>query len=295
MAAVSNEYKDRLFSFLFGAEENRAWTLSLYNTINDSHFTDADAITINTIKEVLYLGMHNDVSFLISDQMNLYEQQSSYNPNIPLRDLQYAGNLYEKYIQEKHWNKYGSRLLRLPVPKLVTFYNGTRDQPDETILRLSDSFPENAEADIEVRVRMININYGRNKKLLEKCRPLKEYAWFIREIRNNRTVPLDQAIGRAIDNMPADYEIRPFLTVHRAEVLGMLLTEYNEEEAMELFRQDGIAEGMEKGIEKGMEKGRVETLVSLVTDRLLSVKEAAARSNMSVEAFQKLITSRPSE
>ena len=181
--------------------------------------------------------------------------------------------------------------MRLPVPKLVTFYNGTRDQPDETILRLSDSFPENAEADIEVRVRMININYGRNKKLLEKCRPLKEYAWFIREIRNNRTVPLDQAIGRAIDNMPADYEIRPFLTVHRAEVLGMLLTEYNEEEAMELFRQDGIAEGMEKGLEKG----RVETLVSLVTDRLLSVKEAAARSNMSVEAFQKLITSRPSE
>ena len=200
--------------------------------------------------------------------------------------------------QEKHWNKYGSRLLRLPVPKLVTFYYVFRDQPDETILRLSDSFPENAEADIEVRVRMININYGRNKKLLEKCRPLKEYAWFIREIRNNRTVPLDQAIGRAIDNMPADYEIRPFLTVHRAEVLGMLLTEYNEEEAMELFRQDGIAEGMEKGlekglekgIEKGMEKGRVETLVSLVTDRLLSVKEAAARSNMSVEAFQKLIT-----
>ena len=75
----------------------------------------------------------------------------------------------------------------------------------------------------------------------------------------------------------------------------MLLTEYNEEEAMELFRQDGIAEGMEKGLEKGIEKGRVETLVSLVTDRLLSVKEAAARSNMSVEAFQKLITSRPSE
>ena len=75
----------------------------------------------------------------------------------------------------------------------------------------------------------------------------------------------------------------------------MLLTEYNEEEAMELFRQDGIAEGMEKGLEKGIEKGRVETLVSLVTDRLLSVKEAAARSNMSVEAFQKLITSWPSE
>ena len=138
MAAVSNEYKDRLFSFLFGAEENRTWTLSLYN------------------------------------------------PNMPLRDL-----------------------------------------------------------------------------------------------------PLAQAIGYAIDAMPLDYEIKSFLTVHRAEVLGMLLTEYNEEEAMELFRRDGIEEGMEIG----MEKGRLETLVSLVKDRFLTVKEAAARCNMSVEAFQKLLTS----
>ena len=63
----------------------------------------------------------------------------------------------------------------------------------------------------------------------------------------------------------------------------MLLTEYNEEEAMELFRQDGI--------EEGMEKGRLETLVSLVKDRFLTVREAAARCNMSVEAFQKLLTS----
>jgi hypothetical protein len=146
----------------------------------------------------------------------------------------------------------------------VTFYNGTRDQPDETILRLSDSFPENAEADIEVRVRMININYGRNKKLLEKCRPLKEYAWFIQKIRDNRAGSLEQAISHAIDEMPAGYEIKPFLTMHRAEVLGMLLTEYNEEETMELFRRDGIEEGIEIGMEKGMEKGENQ-LSSLIT------------------------------
>ena len=75
----------------------------------------------------------------------------------------------------------------------------------------------------------------------------------------------------------------------------MLLTEYNEEEAMELFRQDGIEEGieigMEKGMQKGLEKGRLETLVSLVKDRFLTVREAAARCNMSVEAFQQLLTS----
>ena len=124
------QYKDRLFNFIFGSEENKAWTLSLYNAVNGSSYTDPTAIEINTIKEVMYLGMHNDVSFLISDNMNLYEQQSTYNPNMPLRFLQYAGNLYEKYIVQHELNKYSSTLLALPVPKLVFFYNGDRNQPE---------------------------------------------------------------------------------------------------------------------------------------------------------------------
>ena len=107
-----------------------------------------------------YLGMHNDVSFLISNEMNLYEQQSTYNPNMPVRLLQYAGNLYEKYFKDNSLNKYGGRLLQLPVPKLVVFYNGKKEQPDEMILKLSDSFPEGSDADIEVKVRMLNVNVG---------------------------------------------------------------------------------------------------------------------------------------
>ena len=123
MAVDNTQYKDRLFNFLFGSEENKLWTLSLYNAVNGSSYTDPDAIQISTIKEVMYLGMHNDVSFLIAEEMALYEQQSTYNPNMPLRLLQYAGNLYEKYVKENKLNKYGSELLMLPVPKLVVFYN----------------------------------------------------------------------------------------------------------------------------------------------------------------------------
>ena len=128
MAVDNTQYKDRLFNFLFGSEENKAWTLSLYNAVNGSSYTDPDAIEITTIKEIMYLGMHNDVSFLIAEEMALYEQQSTYNPNMPLRLLQYAGNLYEKYVKENKLNKYGRELLRLPVPKLVVFYNGTMEQ-----------------------------------------------------------------------------------------------------------------------------------------------------------------------
>ena len=121
MTVIRREYRDRLFQFIFGSGENKTWTLSLYNAVNGTDYTDPCKVQINTIKEVLYLGMHNDTSFLLKDEMNLYEQQSSYNPNMPLRVMQYAGNLYEKYIRENKLNKFGSDLLRLPVPRLIVF------------------------------------------------------------------------------------------------------------------------------------------------------------------------------
>ena len=257
MAEDNRQYKDRLFNFIFGAEENKAWTLSLYNAVNGSNYTDPGEIEITTIKEVMYLGMHNDVSFLISNEMTLYEQQSSFNTNLPLRLLQYSGNLYEKYVVKNKLNKYGSTLLKLPVPKLVVFYNGERDTEDEVELRLSDSFPEGAQADIEVKVRMININYGRNMALLELCKPLKEYSWLVERIRcNKKNHELESAIDRSITEMPEDYLIKPFLMAHRSEVRGMLLTEYNEVETMQLFKEDGKKEGLREGLSQGLKEGR---------------------------------------
>ena len=243
MAVDNVQYKDRLFNFLFGTEENKEWTLSLYNAVNGSNYTDPTAIEITTIREIMYLGMHNDVSFLISNEMDLYEQQSSYNPNMPLRLMQYAGNLYEKYIKEKGWNKYGSELLPLPAPRLVVFYNGVAEQPEEKILKLSDAFPAGVPFDIEVTVRMINVNHGNSQQLLNACKPLAEYSWLVEQIRmNNRTKDEDgasSAIDQAITAMPDDFVIKPFLEAHKVEVKGMLLAEYNEAETMELFKKDG--------------------------------------------------------
>ena len=278
MATDNVQYKDRLFNFLFGSEENKEWTLSLYNAVNGSHYTDPSMIKITTIREVMYLGMHNDVSFLISNEMNLYEQQSTYNPNMPVRLLQYAGNLYERYFKENSLNKYGARLLQLPVPKLVVFYNGKKEQPDEMILKLSDSFPEGSDADIEVKVRMLNVNVGRNTLLLDACKSLGEYSWLVDEIRRNNTTNdedgMSSAVDRAISDMPDSFVIKSFLELHRTEVKGMLLTEYNEAEAMELFREEGRAEGV------------IDTLISLVQKGLLSIKDAAAQLGITEAAFQ---------
>ena len=250
---VNSEYKDRLFNFIFGSPENRKWTLSLYNAVNGSNYTDENEIEINTIKEVLYLGMHNDTSFLMSGMMNVYEHQSSFNPNMPLRQLQYLGSLYEGYVTKNKLNKFGSALIKLPVPKLVVFYNGIQETEDELILNLSDSFEEShrAESDVEVRVRMLNINYGHNHELTDLCRPLFEYSWLIDRIRQNlKIMTIGNALNTSIDEVPEDFVLKPFLKINKSEVSSMLLTEYNEAEVMELFKEDGRKEGVVIGADK---------------------------------------------
>ena len=148
--------------------------------------------------------------------------------------------------------------MRLPAPRLIEFYNGIEEQLEETILRLSDSFPEGAVSDIEVTVRMINVNYGNNKELMKACKPLEEYSWLVAEIRkNNETKDKDgtsSAIDKAITAMPDDFLIKPFLEAHRAEVKGMLMEEYNEAEVLELTREEGKEEGRKEGRKEGQLK-----------------------------------------
>ena len=164
---VNEKHKDRLFNFIFGQEENREWTLSLYNAINGSNYTDASLIEFNTLEGVLYMNMKNDTSFIISGIWNVYEHQSSFNPNMPYRMLEYIVELFSGYVKVNKLNKYGSSLMKFPIPKLVVFYNGIEEKEDEVILRLSDSFDESeTEADIEVKVRMLNVNFGRNKAIM---------------------------------------------------------------------------------------------------------------------------------
>ncbi len=279
---LQKEYKDRLFTFIFGSNKNRAWTLSLYNAVNGSNYTDPSKIEITTIKEVLYLGMHNDVSFIIDNQLSLYEQQASYNPNMPLRLLQYVGNIFEAYVKKERLNKYGATLIKLPVPKFVVFYNGKDEEPDEKFLKLSDAFPEGAKADIEVTVKMLNINFGHNKDLASACKPLMEYSWIIEKIReNSKNMSAEEAVNKVISEMPGDFILKPFLEIHQAEVKGMLLTEYNETEAMNLFKEEGRKEGRKEGI--------FDTLFGLVKKGLLSIDDAAEQAGVSKAKFQKLM------
>ena len=125
------------------------------------------------------------------------------------------------------------------------------------MLRLSDAFPDGAdirESDIEVTVTMLNINHGRNRELMNACRPLAEYAWFIEEIRKNQAGKMDieTAVDKAIDDMPDTYVIKTILIANRAEVKQMCITEYDEAETMRMFREEARLEGKLEGEAMGI-------------------------------------------
>ena len=136
------EYKDRLFKAIFGrnTEESKRWRLDLYNALNNTAYTDPDALTLTTIENVIYITMKNDISFLIGSQMNLYEQQSSFNPNMPLRGLMYFAQLYQMYLSSRRENLLSSRIVTIPAPCFIVFYNGDKKLPDVSCQRLSDAF-----------------------------------------------------------------------------------------------------------------------------------------------------------
>ena len=240
--AVNDEHKDRVFKFLFGNPANKEWTLALYNAINGSSYDNPDDIEFNTIDDAVYLGMKNDVSFIIVDELNLWEHQSSYNPNMPMRFFLYAAKLYEKYIAGSDYYQYSSTLQPAPCPKCLCFYNGTANQPEHQVLKLSDAF--GGEGDIEVVVTMLNINYGKNKALMEACAPLNEYAWLVEAIRRyqRELKNLEAAVDAALDEMPDEFMIKKFLLLNRAEVKGMFLTEYDQTKVLAQERREAVNE-----------------------------------------------------
>ena len=261
LGKTNGEYRDRLFKFIFGNPENKEWTLSLYNAVNGSNYENADDIKYNTIDDAIYMNMKNDVSFIIEDTMSLYEQQATYCPNMPLRFLMYLAKLYEKYVKTENLYLYGKTLKKIPQPKCVCFYNGTDKKEDRKILRLSDMYFENTkikdkiEGIVELEVIMINVNFGHNKKLLEKCKPLYEYSFFVGRIRfhidrikeERGEYVLEEAIDRAIEDLPKDFKILKFILANRTEVKDMCLFEYDQEQAMKSEREEGRIEGRTEG------------------------------------------------
>ena len=249
---VQRNYKDTVSRMLFREPEN---ALSLYNALNGTSYTDASQITFNMLDNAIYMGMQNDISFLIMNEVNLYEHQSTYNLNMPLRDLFYVAELLQVYVKDQ--SLYSSKLIKLPTPHFVVFYNGIESKPEKRILRLSEAFEvPTDDPELELKVTILNINPKMNEELKGKCPVLKQYTQYVEQVRyNSANMPLEQVVEEAIEYCVRHDILKVFLLNQRAEVVKMSIFEYDEEREIELIRRDEREIGEQIGKEIGQKIG----------------------------------------
>lgn len=241
---VHRQVKDRLFRFLF--EKDREALLQLYNALNGTNYKDASLLKVITIESVVYVVMKNDLAFMIAGVINLYEHQSTFNPNLPVRFLIYLAQEYQMIVDKAAESLYGTKQITLPTPHCIVFYNGDREIPEEQTLKLSDAFENKTQkADVELKVKVLNINYGHNAQLMEKCKILEEYAEFVAVTKQFVAGENDRnhALNNAIEYCTQNHILEEFLRKYRQEVLGMLLEEFDVEKYERSLKREGREEG----------------------------------------------------
>lgn len=276
--AGNREYKSDVFSMLM---EDRNNALQLYNAINGSNYVNPKEVEICNLDKGISLSVRNDAAFVLDMNLSVYEHQSTVCPNMPVRSLVYFSIMLKEIIRDR--NIYGRTLVKIPTPRFAVFYNGDEEQPEQYDMRLSDAFvhPVN-DPDIELKCRVYNINYGKNKDILDKCVWLKEYMTFVDYVREfhreNGYDELENAIERAIDRCVEENVLRRFLIDHRSEVVKVMKLDYTFDRQITLEREESRTEGWEEGRAEGREEGRAEgeekKLIEQVCKKIRKGKDA---------------------
>lgn len=236
-------YKARLFEKIFSDKKE---LLGLYNAVNKTHYTNPEELEINTLENAIYLSMYNDISFVIASKLSLYEQQSTYNPNLPLRFLLYISDLYSGMTSSE--NLYGTRLIKLPPPRFIIFYNGEAEYEERKTLKLSDAYKRKEDnPSLELQAEFININPGKNKELLKACKTLSDYSEYTSKVRKYaKKMEIQEAVERAVKECIQEGILADFLERHRAEAIAVSIYEYNEDRQRQLDRKEGMELGMDQ-------------------------------------------------
>ena len=274
---VNRNYKDTVFRMLFSDRKN---LLSLYNAVNQKHYTDPEDLEIVTLENAIYMGMKNDLAFIIDTNLYLYEHQSTYNPNMPLRDLFYISNEYQKLLDKK--SLYSSSLQKIPAPNFIELYNRTDTLSDFSEHRLSSAFENlSGEPKLELIVTVLNINEGHNALLMEHCQTLKEYSQYVAKVRKYAAgMPLDQAVEYAVDECIKENILADFLRKNRTEVISMSIFEYDKEEEEKKLRKAEYEAGIQKGV--------LNTARHLLELNLLSLENISRATGLSIDELKKL-------
>ena len=269
-------FKDNIFRMVFREKEN---LLSLYNAVSGTCYSDPKELVIYTLEDAVYMGIKNDLGFLLHTQLGLYEHQSSLCHNIPLRGLQYFAAMYRAYVKTNGYDPHRRKVIPLPVPQYIVFYNGGESRQEKWEMKLSEAFilPEEAKNSekntltfsleapgapaLECTAQVLNINYGKNRELMEKCGKLGEYAQFVACMRRHmegKTTDKEklEAVNAAVDECIQKGILKDILIKNRAEVVEMSFWEYDAERHLKIEKEDSY----EDGFQDGRKSERINTL-----------------------------------
>lgn len=272
--AGNREYKSDVFSMLM---QDKRRALELYNAMNDTDYDNPDEVEMVTLAGGISLSVRNDASFVVGDNLSIYEHQSTVCPNMALRSLIYFVAVVKERISGKQGqtssgkddvsdigrhgrNLYGKSLVKIPTPRFVVFYNGAEKQPEVMTQYLSDSFEQKTEEpELELKCKVYNINYGKNRAIMDECRWLDEYMMFVdkvREYHNSKDEEeLEDDINKAIDYCIENDILKEFLSERRGEVTKVMALDYTFDKQLEMERAEAWNGGKKEGRIEGREEG----------------------------------------
>lgn len=267
----NRNYKSSIFTMLFSDKRE---LLGLYNAVSGKDYKDPGLLEVNTLENAIYMAIKNDLSFVIDSQLSLYEHQSTYSPNLPLRMLLYLADLYADMT--KNENLYGKKKVKIPPPQFIIFYNGVERQPDRRILRLSDLYEvEEEEHKLELEAVMLNVNAGHNRELLQSCKTLADYTEYTACIRKYaEEMDTEDAVECAIVECIQEGILEEFLRKNRAEAKRMSIYEYDQARHIRQEREDARNEGRQE--EKRSVAARLAEMGMTVDQIAQAVGETAA-------------------
>ena len=252
---VKRNYKDSIFRKLFN---NNAKIIELYNALSGSDYPPDADVRIVTIDNVIFGDRKNDLAFMIENRfIILIEMQSTLNPNMPLRFLVYIAKEFERLFFSSQI--YGKTQVPIPTPEIYVFYNGNADLPLESELKLSDAFIVKCDKlYLELKVRVINVNYEKGAELLKHCQTLSDYSRLVYTAKLNyeRTGDLDIAVTKAVTECMQNGILSDFLRENGGEVMSFLYDMLTKEEMEEIREHDGYVRGVREGEAQGLKRGK---------------------------------------
>ena len=259
----NREYKSDVFSMLMEDKRN---ALQVYNALNGSSHEDPEIVEMYTLEKGISLSVRNDAAFIIDMELNIYEHQSSFNANMPLRSLIYFITVVKGLVKNR--DLFSSRMITIPTPHFAVFYNGTKDRPEREVLRLSEAYAKSTDKpELELYCTVYNINPDKDNGLLKQCKVLGEYTQFVEIVRKYEHDDEEAPVEMAIDHCIKNHILEDFLRERRAEVLKAMTIDMTFEKREELIREEEREEGRREGREEGRREGRKEERTNTERER----------------------------